>query len=129
MKLDHLLTSYKRINSKWIKDLKVSHKTIKILEVNIGSKISTISHSNIIANISPKALDTKEKINKWEYIRLKDFCTANEIKSKGKIFYLWENSPTVWENVFTNDTSDKGLVSKIYKELIQLNTRKTKKSN
>ena len=64
MKLDHQLTPYKRINSKRIENLNVSHQTMKILEENIGSKISDISHSNIFAGISPKALETKEKINK-----------------------------------------------------------------
>ena len=64
MNLEYQLTLYTKINSKWIKDLNVSHKTIKIIEENIGSKFSDILHSNIFADISPKALETKEKINK-----------------------------------------------------------------
>ena len=59
-----------KINSKLIKDLTVRPETIKILEENIGSKISDIAHSNILLDISPQARETKEKINKWDYICL-----------------------------------------------------------
>ena len=80
MKLDHQLTPYTEINSKWIKDLNVSHDTIKVLakkkNKTIGSKISDISHSNIFADVSPTARKIQEKINKWDYIKLKSFCKA-----------------------------------------------------
>ena len=69
VKLDHLLMPYTRINLKWIKDLNVRPETIKILEENIGNKISDSAHSNIFSDISPQARDTKEKINKWGYMR------------------------------------------------------------
>ena len=71
MKLDHLLTSHTRKNSNWIQDLNVRPKTIKILEENIGSKISDIAHGNILLDISPQARETKAKINKWDFIKLK----------------------------------------------------------
>ena len=64
MKLDHQLTPNTRINSKWIKDLNISRDTIKVLDENIGSKISDMSCSNIFTNISPRARETNEKINK-----------------------------------------------------------------
>ena len=86
--------------------------TIKVLAENTGSKISEIPCSDIFADVSPKAREIKEKINKQDYIKLKNFCMAKENTIKMK------REPTIWENIFTNDTSDKRLVSKIYKELI-----------
>ena len=71
MKLDHQLTPYIKINSRWIKDLNVSRNTIKVLEENIGRKISDIPHSNILTDMSPKARDIKERRNKWDLIRIK----------------------------------------------------------
>ena len=120
MKIDHQLTPYTRINSKQIKGLNISHGTIKALEENIGSKISAIPLSNIFANTCLKAREIKEKINIWNYIKLKSFFTAKETIIKMK------REPTVWENIFPNDTSDKGLVLKIHQELVLFNTRKTK---
>ena len=117
MKLGHRLTPHTRTNSNWIKDLNVRPKTIKIIEENIGSQITDTAHSNILLDISPQARETKEKINKWDYIKLQSFCTAKENINKIK------KRPTEWENIFV-DTSDKGLISKIYKELLKLNTIK-----
>ena len=119
MKLDHQLTPYTKINSRWIKDLNISHDTIKVLKENIGMKISDIPRSNIFTDTSPKARDIKERINKRDLIKIKSFCMAEEHSIKMK------REPTLWENIFANDTSDKGLISKIYKELTGLNTRKT----
>ena len=114
MKLNHQVTPYTRINSKWIKDLNISHDTIKILEENIGSKISDIPHSNIFADISSMAREIKEKINKWDYIKLKSFCTGKEIINKMKRNPLYERTYLP--------------ISKTYKELIQCNTRKKNNS-
>ena len=112
MKLDHQLTPYTKINSRWIKDLNISCNTIKALEENIGRKISDIPRSNILTDMSPKARDIKERINKWDLIKLKSFCMAKENSIKMK------REPTIWEKIFASDTLDKGLISKIYKELI-----------
>ena len=84
MKLGYLLTPYTRMNSKWIKDLNVSPETIKLLEETIGSKILDLASSNILLDISLQARETEEKINKWDYIKLKIFCTAKEIINKIK---------------------------------------------
>ena len=92
---------------------------IIIPEEYIGSKILDISCSNIFANKSPRAREIKEKINKWDYIKLKTLCTAKETKMKMK------REQTIWENTFANDTLDKGLISKRYKELTQFNTNET----
>ena len=70
MKLDHLLIPHTRINSKWVKDLNIKPEAIKIIEGNLGSKISDIAHSNILLGISAQARETKEKINRWDYIKL-----------------------------------------------------------
>ena len=86
---------------------------------NIGRKISDIPHSNIFADMSPKARDIKERINKWDLIKLKSFCIAKENSIKMK------REPTAWENMFADDTSDKGLISKICNELTQLHSRNT----
>ena len=107
MKLDHQLTPYTKINSKWIKDLNISHDTIKVLEENISKKISDIPHSNIFSDMSPKARDIKERINKWDLIKIKSFCMA-----KGNISKM-KREPSVRGTIFPNDTSDKGLSSKI----------------
>ena len=101
MKLVHQLTQYIKINSRWIKYLNISHDTIKVLEEKIGRKISDIPCSNIFTNISPRARDTKEKINKWDLIKIKSFCMAKENSIKMKI------EQTIWENIFANDTSGK----------------------
>ena len=110
---------YTKINSRWIKDINIGCNTIKVLEETIGSMISDIPCSNILTDMSPKTRDIKERINKWDLIKIKSFCKAKENSSK------LQREPTVWENIFANDTSDKGLISKIYKELTRLHSRKT----
>ena len=71
IKLIHRITPYTKINSMWIKDLNISHDTIKVLEENIGRKISDIPHSNVFTDMSPRPRDIKERINKWDFIKLK----------------------------------------------------------
>ena len=85
MKLKHLLTPYKKINSNWIKDLNVRPETIKLLEKNIGKTLSDINHSSILYDPPPRILEIKVKINKWDLTKIKSFCTTKETISKVKI--------------------------------------------
>ena len=119
MKLDHQFTPYTKMNSRYIKDLNIGQDAIKVLEENIGRKISDIPHGNIFTGMSPIKRDIKERINKWDLIKIKSFCMAKEIISKMK------RQTTIWENIFTNRTLDKSLISKIYIDLTQLHSRKT----
>ena len=119
MKLEHFLTPYTKRNSKWIKDLKVRPETIKLLEENIGRTLDDTNQSKILYDPPPRVMEIKTKVNKWDLIKLKSFCTAKETISKVK------RQLSEWEKILANETTDKGLISKIYKQLIQLNTRKT----
>ena len=123
MKLEHFLTSYTKINSKWFKDLHVRPETIKLLEENIGSTLDDINQSKILYDPSPRVIEIKTKVSNWDLIKLKSFCTAKETLSKVK------RQPSEWEKIIANETTDKGLISKIYEQLIQLNSRKTNNPN
>ena len=116
MKLEHFLTPYTKINSKWIKDLNLRPETIKLLEENTGKTFSNINHSRILYDPPPRILEIKAKINKWDLI--KSFCTTKETLSKVK------RQPSEWEKIIANEATDKELISKIYKQLLQLNSRK-----
>ena len=107
MKLEHFLTPYTKINSKWIKDLNVRPETIKLLEENIGKTLSDINHSRILYDPPPIILEIKAKINKWDLMKFKSFCTAKETISKVK------RQPSDWEKIIANEAKDKGLISKM----------------
>ena len=118
MKLDHFLTPHTKINSQWIKDLNVRPETIKLLEENIGKTLSNINHSRILYDPPPRISEIKAKINKRDLIKIKSFCTTKETISKGG------KQPSECEKIIANEATDKELISKIYKQLMQLNTRK-----
>ena len=89
MKLEHFLTPYRKIKSKWIKDLNVRLETIKLLVENISKTLSNINHSKILYDPAPRILETKAKINKWDLMKLKSFCTAKET------IIRWKDSPQI----------------------------------
>ena len=120
MKLEYSLTPYTKINSKWIKNLNVRPDTIKLLEENIGRQLYDINHSKIVFDPPPREMEIKTKINKWDLMKLKSFCTAKETINKTK------RQPSEWEKIFANEATDKGLISKTYKQLMQLNMKKNK---
>ena len=117
MKLEHFLTPYTKINSKWIKDINVSPETIKLLEENISRTLDDINQSKILYDPPPRVTEIKTKVNKWDLIKLKSFCIAKET--------IIKLSPLERKKRIANETIDKGFISKIYKQLIQLNARKT----
>ena len=123
MKLEHFLTPYTKINSKWIKDLNIRPEIIKLLEENIGKTLSDINHRRILYDPPPRVMEIKGKVNKWDIIKLKNFCTMKETVSKMK------RQPSEWEKTIAKEANDKELISKIYKQLLQLNSRKNKWPN
>ena len=100
MKLEPFLTPYTKINSKWIKDWNIKPETIKLLEENIGKTVSDINHSRILYDPPPRILEIKAKINKWDLIKLKSFCTTRETISKVK------RQPSDWEKIIANKATD-----------------------
>ena len=100
------------------KDLNVTPEIIKLLEKNIGRILSDINHSKILYDPPPRVMEIKAKINKWDLIKLKSFCTIKETISKVK------RQPSEGEKIIANEATDKELISKIYKQHLQLNSRK-----
>ena len=96
--VEHFLTPYIKINSKWIKDLNVRPETIKLLEENIGKTFSDINHSRILYDPPPRVMEIKAK---WKLLKLNNFCTTKETISKMK------RQPSEWEKIIANETTDK----------------------
>ena len=105
------------------KDLNIRPETIKLLEENICKTLSNINHNRILYDPHPRILETKAKINKWDLMKIKSFCTAKETISKVK------RQPSEWEEIIANKAMDNKLISKIYKQLLQLNSRKINDPN
>ena len=107
MKLENFLTAYTKINSTWVKDLNVRPETIKVLEENIGKTFDDTNQSKIPMTHLLRVREIKTRVNKWDLIKLKSFCTTKEAISKVK------RQPSDWEKIIANETTDKGLISKI----------------
>ena len=118
MKLEHFLTPHTKINSKWIKSLNVRPETIKLLEENIGRTLEDVNQSKILYDPPPRLMEIKTKVNRSDLIKLKSFYTVEETTSEMK------RQPSEWEKIIANETTDKGLISNTYKQLIEFNTRK-----
>ena len=119
MKVEYSLTPCTKRNSKWIKNLNVRPDTIKLLEEAIGRICFDINPSKIFFDPPPRIMKIKAKINKWNLIKLKSFCTMKET------IYKVKRQPSEREKIIINETIDKEFISKIYKHLMQFNTRKT----
>ena len=118
MKLDPYLAPYTEVKSKWIKNLNVRPETVKLLK-----ELLDIGFSNDFLDMTSKAHATKAKINKEDYIKLESLCTAKETINEMK------RQPTEWEKMFANHVSDKELISKIYKDLLKLNSKKPRNNS
>ena len=122
MPLECFLTSYTKINSEWIKDLNVKTENVKLFRGKFRQYLFDINHSKIFSDSPPRVMRIKTKIDKWSLIKLQSFCIAKKTISKVK------RQPSEWEKITANETTDKELISKIYKQLMNFNTKKTTQS-
>jgi hypothetical protein len=118
LKLDPCLSPYTSINSKWIKDLNIRPKTFKSVQERAGNTLEAKGISKDFLSGTQAAQQLRERTDKWDYMKLKSFCTTKEMVSKLK------RPPTEWEKIFATYTSDKGLITRIYRELKKLNNPK-----
>jgi hypothetical protein len=108
-----------KLKSKWVKDLHPKPDTLKLIEEKVGKSLEYMGTEDKFLNRTTMACDVRSRINKWDLIKLQSFCKIKDTVKKTK------RPPTDWENIFTNPTSDKGLISNIYKEIKKLASRET----
>jgi hypothetical protein len=118
LKLDPCLSPYTKINSRWIKDLNIRPQTLKLVQERVGNTLELVGIGKNFLNGTPAEQQQKDSIDKWYFIKLKSFCSTKEMVSKLK------RTPTEWEKIFASYTSDKGLITRIYRELKKLNSLK-----
>jgi hypothetical protein len=111
LKLDPCISVYTNINSKWIKDLNIRSQTLKLIQEKVGNTLELVGIGKNIFNETATAQQLRDSIDKWDLIKLKSFCSSKEMISKLK------RTPTEWEKIFSSYTSDKGLITRIYREL------------
>ncbi|KAL6036127.1 hypothetical protein STEG23_017009 [Scotinomys teguina] len=117
---DSYLSLCTKLKSKWIKDLNINPVTLNLIEEKVGSTLEHIGNGDHILNITPIAQTLSATINQWEHMKLRSFCRAKDTVTKTKC------QPTECEKTFTNPTSDRGLISRIYKELKKLDIKTPK---
>ena len=117
MKVDPYLSPCTKLKSKWIKDININLTTLNLIEEKVGSSLQDIGTGDQFLSRTPGAQTIREAMNKWDLLKLRSFCKAKDTVSKTK------RLPSDWEKIFTNPSSDKGLISKIYKELKKLDTK------
>jgi hypothetical protein len=118
LKLDPCLSPCTSINSKWVKDLSIRPETLKLLQEGAGNTLEQIDIGKDFLNRTPAAQQLRERMNKWDFMKLKNFCITKEMVSKLK------RPPIDWKKIFASYTSDKGLITRIYRELKKLNSPK-----
>jgi hypothetical protein len=118
LKLDPCISPCTSIKSKWIKNLNIRPETLKLLQKGAGNTLELIGIGKNCLNRTPEAQQLRERMDKWDFIKLKSFSTTKEMVSKLK------RTLTEWEKIFASYTSDKGLLARIYRELKTLNSPK-----
>jgi hypothetical protein len=118
LKQDPCLSPCTSINSKWIKDLDIRHEILNLIQDGEGNTLEVIGIGKDFLNRTPAAQQVRERMDKWDFIKLKSFCTTKERVCKLK------RPPTEWKKIFASCTSDKGLITRIYRELKELNSLK-----
>jgi len=117
MKIDPFLSLCTKLKFKWIRDLHIKPDTLKLRKEKVEKRLKHIGTEEIFLNRTPVAYILRSRIDKWDLIKLQSFCKAKDTVNRTK----WQ--PTDWEKIFINPTSDRGLISKIYKELKKLDSR------
>jgi len=120
MQIDPFLLPCTKLKAKWIKDLHIKPDTLKLIEEKVRKSLKHMDTEENFLNITPLAYSLRSRIHKWNFIKLQNFCKAKETVIRTK----WQ--PTDWEKIFTSPTYDRGIISKIYKELKKLDSRESK---
>ena len=119
MKIDPYLSLCTKLKSRWIKDLKIKPTTLNLIKLKVVNTLECIGTEDHFLNITPIAQTLRETISKWDLLKLKSFCKVKDTINKTK------QKPTEWEKILTNPTSDRGLISKMFKELKKLVSERT----
>jgi hypothetical protein len=117
MQIHLFLSPCTKLKSKRIKDLHIKPDILKLIEEEVGKSLKHMGRGEIFLNRTPMAYALRSRIDKWDLIKLKSFCRAKDTVNRTK------QQPTDWEKIFTNPTSNRRLISKIYKELKKLYSR------